>query len=444
MRILRPFGAISRIATQMIVVLVLSSLAAWIGIGSIFVTIAPESVLFLSPTATRHVVSVFNVLRGLEALPPSSRPQMLSAFQGADFEVAFTSEAPVLPSNDVDPAGDFRSWFFSQLPPKVEILGIHFEGRRGTVVAKLSDGQVVVFRLMRDAPSFLSLPITLLITFMVASIILLSLWAVRRLVSPLSRFAAAVDRFGHDGDETPLKEEGPEELRQAARAFNRMQQRILRLIEDRTRMLMAISHDLRTPLTRLRLRLEEVDDEKSKQRMLDDIALMDGSIASAIAYVREGGATEAPEVVDLPSLVETVCNRFEDAGHPIAYDGPRHFAVSCLPLALERGISNLIDNAVKYGTSVIVRLHIMRPDEVSIDVEDDGPGIPESEKRLVVEPFYRTDQARRSVGGFGLGLAIAHVVARHHGGTLTLHDRIPHGLCARLTIPVVAIMPPQG
>jgi signal transduction histidine kinase len=425
----------SRIATQVTVVLVLSSVMAWIGIGSIFVTLAPESILFLSPTVTRHVVSVFNVLHGLEALPAASRARLLSAYQRPDFTASLADEAPRLPSNDVDAEGDFRSWFFSQLPPGVDVLGIHFEGKQGTVVTRLSDGQIVVFRVVRDVPHFLSLPIVLLVTFMVASITLLSLWAVRRLASPLSRFAAAVDRFGRDGDEAVLKEEGPEELRQAARAFNRMQQRILRLIEDRTRMLMAISHDLRTPLTRLRLRLEEVTEEKPRQRMLDDIALMDESISSAIAYVREGGATEAPEMADLPSLLETVCSRFEDAGHPITYEGPRHFTVQCLPLALERGISNLVDNAVKYGTSVTVRLDTTQAGRVSIDVEDDGPGIPDTEKPRVVEPFYRTDEARRGVGGFGLGLAIAATVARHHGGTLTFHDRVPHGLGVRLTIP---------
>lgn len=169
--------------------------------------------------------------------------------------------------------------------------------------------------------------------------------------------------------------------------------------------------------------------------MLNDIALMDASISSAIAYVREGGTTEAPVMADLPSLVETVCSRFEDAGHPITYEGPSHYAVQCLPLALERGISNLVDNAVKYGTSVTVRLDTTRAGQVSIVVEDNGAGIPDAEKLLVVEPFYRTDEARHSVGGFGLGLAIACTVARHHGGTLTLHDRVPHGLCARLTIP---------
>jgi signal transduction histidine kinase len=434
-RFLRPFGVTNRIAPQLIIVLVLSSLVAWIGIGSIFVMVAPESMLFLSPRATRHTVSVFNVLRGLEALPASSRAQMLSAYQDVDFTVSMANKAPSLPSNVVDDEGGFRTWFLSHLPPGVEVVGIHFEGSRGTVVTRLSDGQVIVFHLVRDDPRFLNLPIVLLITFMIASIVLLSLWAVRRLASPLSRFAAAVDRFGRDGDEAVLREEGPEEIRQAARAFNRMQQRILRLIEDRTRMLMAISHDLRTPLTRLRLRLEEIAEQQPRQRMLDDIALMDASIASAVAYVREGGATEAPEMADLPSLVETVCSQFEDAGHPITYDGPRRLTVTCLPLALERGISNLVDNAVKFGASVTVRLDTAQAGQVSIDVEDDGPGIPDGEKLRVVEPFYRTDEARHSVGGFGLGLAIAFTVARHHGGTLTLHDRAPHGLRARLTIP---------
>ncbi|MCC8432454.1 HAMP domain-containing protein [Reyranella aquatilis] len=432
----RPFGAMGRLATQLVAVLVVSSLIAWIGISSIFVVLSPESLLFLSPTATRHVVSLFNALHGLEAVPAADRPRLLFAFQRPDFSANLTDAAPSLPSNQLETEKEFRSWFLSQLPPGVDLLGVFFEGRDGTVVARLSDGQLVVFRVVRDIPHFLSLPIVLVIAFMVLSIVLLSLWAVLRLAAPLSRFAAAVDRFGADGDdESVLREEGPEEIRRAARAFNRMQQRILRLIEDRTRMLMAISHDLRTPLTRLRLRLEDVSDPKHRQRMQDDIALMDGSIASAIAYVREGGTREAPEMADLPSLLETVCSHFEDAGHPISYEGPRHLTVQCLPLALERGISNLVDNAVKYGTSVTVRLDASQADRVSIDVEDDGPGIPDAEKARVVEPFYRADEARHRVGGFGLGLAITATVARHHGGTLTLQDRAPRGLLARLTIP---------
>ncbi len=432
----RPFGAMGRLATQLVAVLVLSSLIVWIGISSIFVVLSPESLLFLSPTATRHVVSLFNALHGLEAVPAADRPRLLSAFQRADFSASLADAAPSLPRNQIETEKEFRSWFFSQLPPGVDLLGVYFEGREGTVVARLSDGQLVVFRVVRDIPHFLSLPIVLVLAFMVLSIVLLSVWAVLRLAAPLSRFAAAVDRFGADGDESVLREEGPEEIRRAARAFNRMQRRILRLIEDRTRMLMAISHDLRTPLTRLRLRLEDVSEPKHRQRMLDDIALMDGSIASAVAYVREGGTREAPEMADLPSLLETVCSHFEDAGHPISYEGPRHLTVQCLPLALERGISNLVDNAVKYGTAVTVRLDATQAGQVSIDVEDDGPGIPDAEKARVVEPFYRADEARRHVGGFGLGLAITATVARHHGGTLTLQDRAPRGLRARLTIPL--------
>jgi len=213
-----------------------------------------------------------------------------------------------------------------------------------------------------------------------------------------------------------------------------MRERILRLLEERTRMLMAISHDLRTPLTRLRLRSEELTEDDQKRRMLEDIELMDGSITSAIAYVREGGTAEVLEAADLPSLVETICDQFGDDGHPIVYEGPARLTVRCLPLALGRALTNLIDNAVKFGTSVTVRL-AADAQGVSIEVEDDGPGIPDAEKQLVLEPFYRTDAARCSVGGFGLGLAIALTVARHHAGTLTLHDRVPHGLCARMTIP---------
>ncbi|SJZ39358.1 Signal transduction histidine kinase [Enhydrobacter aerosaccus] len=435
MRVLTALGLTNRIATQIVVLLVLAGLAAWAAIVSIILTVAPE--FELSPMATRHAATIAAILRGLETVPAADRRILLSAYQADELNAAFIPEKPERLQRALNVPKRLQAWVEGQLPSGIRVLGVYEDGKTHiAVIVALTDGQLVAFRLIRDPQLRLAFPVILMAAFFGASIALLLGWALRRLVAPLSRFAAAADRFGGEAHEASLKEEGPEEIRRATRAFNRMQQRIQRLIEDRTRMLMAISHDLRTPLTRLRLRIEESAEDASKQRMLDDVALMNTSIESAIAYVREGGATEATELTDLPTLVQTICSQFEDAGHVITYDGPSHLDVHCQPLALERAIANLIDNAVKFGGSIVVRLRMTPANQVVIEVEDDGPGIPDAEKSRVVEPFYRSDQARRTVGGFGMGLAIAVTVARHHNGTLTLHDRVPHGLCARLTIPV--------
>lgn len=424
-----------RIATQIIILLAISSVVAMASVASIYLVMAPE--FELTPNAARHAGSFIAVLRGLEALPPSSRGQLLSAYKGGDFTASILDHRPDTLSDTVPVSPRLRAWVTRQVPPGIRILAIQSAGEgQFRTVTELSDGQLVAFQVATGDSAHLPLPIVLMVAFMIVSTALLSIWSVLRLVSPLSRFAAAVDRFGTHDHEVVLKEEGPAEVRQATGAFNRMRERILRLIDDRTRMLMAISHDLRTPLTRLRLRVEELAEEGSKRRMLEDIELMDASIGSAISYVREGGTAEALEAADLPSLVETICDQFGDAGHPIVYEGPRHFTIRCQPLALGRALTNLIDNAVKFGSSVTVRLDTTGASDVSIEVEDDGPGIPDAEKSLVLEPFYRTDVARRSVGGFGLGLASALAVARHHAGSLTLHDREPHGLRARLRLPV--------
>jgi signal transduction histidine kinase len=426
-----------RIATQIVVLLAISSFVALVGVASIYFVMAPE--FEMSPTATRRAATIVAVLRGLEALPPSSRAQLLSAYEGGDVGTSILDHPPSTPSDPAPISEQLRTWFIRQLPAGTRVLAIQSIGdHQFRVVTELSDGQLIAFHIPPEDSRHLPFGVVLMIAFMIASSALLLIWAIRRLVSPLSRFAAAVDRFGTHGHEAALEEEGPTEIRQAAGAFNRMRERILRLIEDRTRMLMAVSHDLRTPLTRLRLRVDELAEEAPKRRMLEDIALMDVSIASAISYVREGGTAEALEMADLPSLVGTICDQFEDAGHPIAYEGPRRLTVRCLPVALGRAVANLIDNAVKFGASVTVRLEATGAKDVSIEVEDDGPGIPDAEKILVLEPFYRTDAARRNVSGFGLGLAIALAVTKHHAGTLTLHDRSPRGLRARLTIPMMA------
>ena len=427
--------ATNRIATQIVALLAVSALVAVASVVSIYLAMAPE--YELPPNAARNAGSFLSLLRGLEALPPADRAQLLSAYQEGEFTATILDHPPRELSDTVSVSPRLRAWITRQLPSGTRIRAIRSRSEGHVeVVTELSDGQLIAFRAATDDARPLPIPLALMIAFMISSTALLSIWAARRLVSPLTRFATAVDQFGTQDHKEPIKEEGPIEIRQAARAFNRMEGRILRMIEDRTRMLMAISHDLRTPLTRLRLRVEELVEAGPKQRMLGDLALMDTSIASAISYVREGGLKEAPEAAELPSLIETICEQYEDAGHPIAYDGPRHLAVHCLPLALERALANLVDNAVKFASSVTIRLRATETNQVIIEVEDDGPGISDAEKPRVLEPFYRTDEARSSVGGFGLGLSIALTVARQHGGTLTLHDRQPHGLCARLTIPV--------
>src|SRR5882762_11456601 len=190
---------------------------------------------------------------------------------------------------------------------------------RVRVVALLPDGESVALESEVRSLALLPVPLLLLLLFLFVSTTLLSIWAGRRLVAPLARFAAAVDRFDAQVAGTPLKEEGPAEIRRAARAFNRMRDRIVKLISDRTRMLMAISHDLRTPLTRLRLRAEELPDGADKSKMLDDIRQMDASICSAVEFLREGASTDRAVRADLASLVGTVCDQFSDMGFSVRY-----------------------------------------------------------------------------------------------------------------------------
>lgn len=456
---MKRFGRISlyfdRIATQLSALLVIASVVTFTIAGLFFLVLAPDrNGPMPSPGGA---IRIATLLRGLDAVSASARRELIAAYSQGPLTVKLDDGS--VPGS-VDPA--FRallSRIVRDLPPGVRIVAIRSDHPSSVAVrALLRDGQAVTVNVLLDdgpfppppprappphspppppeppEPSFLSPPVLLPLIFLIASTILLSIWAARRLAAPLARFAAAVDRFSGAGIESPVREEGPSEIRQAARAFNRMRGRIIRLIEDRTTTLIAISHDLRTPLTRLRLRTEEIPASAEKTRMLEDLELMDSMIASAVTYLREGSGLEASEMADLPSIIETICDQFTDAGHTVVYEGPPRLAMLCRPQSLGRAISNLIENATKFGTTVTARL-TTSTESITIDVEDDGPGIPDEEKQRVMEPFYRTDPARQATGGFGLGLAIVQAVAETHGGTLTLLDRHPRGLCARMSFP---------
>lgn len=279
-------------------------------------------------------------------------------------------------------------------------------------------------------------PLIFTVLFMVITTTLLLLWAARALRTPLSGFAAAAESFSLESDVTALPEQGPEEVRAVARAFNRMRDRIRKLVDDRTRMLAAMGHDLRTPITRLRLRSEFIADDELRRQVLRDLDQMKAMTEGVLSFLRDGHAHGTKTTVDLASVLQTVCDEYADMGHAVSYAGPDHATVLARPDDLQRAVTNLVDNAVRHGTATVVRLTVT-PARTTIDVEDDGPGIPDERKAAMLEAFVRGEEARTmdDRSGFGLGLSIARAIAEGHGGSLSLHDRAPHGLIARITLP---------
>ncbi|MDE2136943.1 MAG: HAMP domain-containing protein [Gammaproteobacteria bacterium] len=261
-------------------------------------------------------------------------------------------------------------------------------------------------------------------------------WLTLMVNVPLTRVARAAERVGVDINAPALAEQGPAQLQRLIRAFNDMQQRLRRFLTDRTLMLGAISHDLRTPLTRLRLRVETDRAESQRTRMLDDIELMEGMLTSTMLFIRGVEDAEARDVVDLASLLQTACDMVSDLGGSVEYDGELRGRYQCKPQALLRAFTNVIMNAARYGRHARVVLRRVAQAGFVVEVEDEGPGIPAAEKTRVFEPFYRSDAAREGDSrGMGLGLAIARSVILGHGGTIELLDREPRGLTVRITLP---------
>jgi signal transduction histidine kinase len=266
-------------------------------------------------------------------------------------------------------------------------------------------------------------------------ILAVSVWAVRRVTAPLGSLATAAERLGKDVNAPPMPETGTIETQAAARAFNGMQTRLRNLIENRTRLLAAISHDLRTPLTLLRLRAETVENREERDKMLSTIGAMDALIGTTLQFARDDSASEPRKQVDLTALVHSVVDEMTDAGLPVRMQPAAPILYRCQPTALMRAVRNLLDNAVKYGKTGSAEIR-MAARAVEIDIDDQGPGIPEAELGRVLEPFYRLEESRnRETGGVGLGLAIAHSIVQAHGGRLTLTNRPAAGLRASIVLP---------
>ena len=269
---------------------------------------------------------------------------------------------------------------------------------------------------------------------------LLTLWAVRRLTAPVRDLAAAAERLGRDVNAPALPEDGPTEVASAARAFNTMAARIRRFVDDRTFLLTAIGHDLRTPITRLKLRAEWMEDEDQRRKMLADLDELESMVAATLAFGRDAAGNEPPVALDLAVLIRTVLDEAADArpamADQLSYEGPERLVVQARTLALKRAIANLVANALNYAGSARIALFPPRGGCVTMRVEDRGPGLPPGELDRVFEPFHRLETSRnRETGGTGLGLPIARNILRAHGGDITLSNRPEGGLAVTVTLP---------
>jgi signal transduction histidine kinase len=394
------------------------------------------------------------IIRSVAFSPQSERQRIVAAIAEPEMQVALDAPAPPEAAAGMDDSLDrLRQFIQMQLetlsPPilvSARRLSVDIHERtdlgrsnstsegKAVVEAVLPDGRRITFTIP-DYPVGAGYG---LIAFLVSIVFvagLVSVWTARRLAAPIREFAGAAERLGVDLTAPPLAVRGPQELRATIQAVNRMQNRLQRFLEDRTQMLAAISHDLRAPLARLRLRAELVADGEQQHKMFDDLEAMNAMIESTLAFARDDARQEPRRLVDLGVLVGDVCEDVGDVGGKVSYAGWRGIDVSCRPTLVRRAVANLIDNAVKYGGGARVEI-LYDTDRAVIVVDDDGPGIPPEEHERVFAPFYRREPARDPAkAGVGLGLSIARTVAREHGGDVTLKNRDNGGLSAIIELP---------
>ncbi len=303
------------------------------------------------------------------------------------------------------------------------------------VSVRLPGGDTVVYRVPapRSGPP---LPPMIFIQLAVLTLVLaVALFVMARTITrPLSALAGAAEAMGRGETPPPLPETGARELREATHAFNTMHERLQRYLNSRTRLLAAMSHDLRTPLTRLRLRSERLADPELRERFNADVDEMNGMLKAALDLFRGMNDDEPASPVDVMRFLSTLRDEFAELGASVTVQGAATGPIEVRPNALKRCLTNLISNAVKFGDHADVQ--VADGDELTIRVLDEGPGIPEASLDRVFEPFFRLESSRNpATGGTGLGLSIARDIAQAHGGSLQLRNRTPKGLEAVLTLP---------
>jgi signal transduction histidine kinase len=423
---IRPAELLNRISTRIAVAIVLVLLLMHAALGLLFV-LGRDGV----PRPHAHPGELATLLRLVDSAPPSERAQLVEWLGRAfpSYDLTLTRSGSVVfgpPARDLVPL---------PLTFATSILE-HGAGDGMRLAVRLPDGETVTARLEPPPPRPFG-PLMIVVVSTAACATALGLWAARSLTAPLQAFAQAAEAYRPEGEIAPLPERGPEEIRAAAAALNALRERIKILVEDRTRLLAAVGHDLRTPITRMRLRCDFIEDENLRVAMVGDLAQMHAMAESILSHLRVGHCGRDMTRVDFASLVQTVCDEFADLGHPVSYQGPAHAIINADADVLRRALANLVDNAVRYGGGAVARLQHGAAG-VTLDIADHGPGIPDDRKAAMLEPFVRGDAARSmdDTAGFGLGLSIARAAIAAHGGTLTLLNNAPQGLVVRIVLPV--------
>ena len=419
---------------QILAIIAASSAATFpLFIALVYVPWGPPNPPWPWQTAYRIV----GLVETLQAMPESERASFL-AVKEHGMSARFVQSPAACSSLTMD-AHDLEAVLNSEFPDirDISVCTAETRGLRETVQVLVPLGhQTLDIRADKAGrpPSRMSFPVWGSLMFMFVGMAVTCTWAVRRIVRPLQHLSEKAEVFGREVVVTHIDEVGPLEMRRVANAFNRMQERITRLLENRTRMLAAISHDLRTPLTRMRLQLDMDERYAGRGKLLRDIGLMQTMIAAVLDFLSSGFDHEKREWLDLEALLTTLCDEYEEAGAAIRYEGSESIRLYCQPSAIQRALTNLIENAIHYGSHVIVRASRNRG-AILIEVVDDGPGIPADRIQDVTEPFVRLDTSRAErPGSVGLGLSIVKEIVQAHGGTLVLVNRNPTGLIARIEL----------
>jgi signal transduction histidine kinase len=337
-----------------------------------------------------------------------------------------TDDVPIAVTSISDAIGETYPLTFTDIPGPRK----HFQGH-----LRLSDGSPVTID-VRPAMVPLSPWLPAVLLGQLALLIACTWLAVRIAIRPLTRLASAVETLDPNAHPVHLDEKGPTEVAHAARAFNAMQARIAAYLKERMQLLAAISHDLQTPITRMKLRAEFMDESAEKDKLCNDLGEMEHLVREGVAYARSiHGSTEESRRIDLDSFLDSLVFDYQDMGKDVQLRGKSEAVVDTRPHALRRVLVNLTDNALKFAGAAELQIQA-NAGNLTLKIMDRGPGIAEEELAQVMQPFYRVENSRnRSTGGTGLGLAIAQQLASALGGSLTLSNREGGGLCAELKLP---------